>query len=110
MKRISTAAAAVAVSLLAACGTGGEGTPVSREAFEGQGMTWPLTLDEGSVSCEPGNRALFTDPQGATYALNGLSNGDGRWLDIEPIWAPDPEVDGLKVGIGDLIEEALKLC
>jgi len=29
MKRISTAAVAVAVSLLAACGTGGEGAPVS---------------------------------------------------------------------------------
>lgn len=81
------------------------------------GTEWPLTVDYGVVACEnknAGGRALqiatFTSPDGTTYALNGTAKSHSDAANIDPIWTPDPDAQGLKIGIGPLIERALKLC
>lgn len=87
----------------------GEVGEVSRAEFEGEGRTWPLTVDRGTLNCEPGTRVTFT-ADGTTYAVNGTAKGSGEWGDIDPIWADDGSGLGLKVNIGDLIEAGLALC
>ncbi|MCW2622104.1 MAG: putative lipoprotein [Frankiales bacterium] len=82
---------------------------VSRAEFEGEGRTWPLTVDRGTLSCEPVNRVVFT-AGGTTYSVNGTAKGAHQWADIDPIWADDGSGLGLKVNIGDLIEAGLALC
>jgi hypothetical protein len=89
--------------------SGGEGGEVSRAEFEGDGLAWPLTVDRGTLNCEPGSRVTFT-ADGTTYAVNGTAKGLGEWADIDPIWADDGSGLGLKVNIGDLIEAGLALC
>ncbi len=42
--------------------------------------------------------------------MNGAARGMDEWPDIDPIWADDPDVKGLKVNIGPLIERGLALC
>ncbi|MCW2537469.1 MAG: hypothetical protein JWQ26_3168 [Modestobacter sp.] len=87
----------------------GEVGEVSRAEFEGEGRTWPLTVDRGTLDCEPANRVIFT-ADGTTYAVNGTAKGAGEWPDIDPIWADDGSGLGLKVDIGDLIGAGLALC
>jgi hypothetical protein len=87
-------------------GSAGE---VSRAEFEADGRTWPLTVDSGTLSCEPVNRVIFT-AGGTTYSVNGTAKGAHQWADIDPIWADDGSGLDLKVGIGDLIEAGLALC
>ncbi|MGY1825784.1 MULTISPECIES: DUF2511 domain-containing protein [unclassified Blastococcus] len=87
----------------------GEVGEVSRAEFEGEGRTWPLTVDRGTLDCEPGSRVTFT-ADGTTYAVNGTAKGSGEWADIDPIWADDGSGLDLKVSIGDLIEAGLALC
>lgn len=81
------------------------------------GDEWPLTLDYGVVACEndtaggqPLMIATFADPGGTLYALNGTAKSHTDAADIEPIWADDPEVEGLKISIGPLIDHALTFC
>jgi hypothetical protein len=82
---------------------------VSREEFEAVGRTWPLTVDRGTLACEPASQVTFTSG-GTTYAANGTALSAGEWPEIDPIWADDGSGLGLKVGIGDLIEAGLALC
>lgn len=44
------------------------------------------------------------------YALNGTAKSHMDAADIRPISAPDPEVAGLKIDMGPLIQHALTLC
>lgn len=81
------------------------------------GKEWPLTVDYGVVACETrtaGGQALrvatFAGPDGKVYALNGTAKSHTQAAAIDPIWAPDPDAAGLKVGIGPLIQRALALC
>jgi hypothetical protein len=83
---------------------------VSRKDFQADGHTWPLTVDSGQVSCEPGSRVLFTAPDGTKYSLNGLAKGQHKWKDIDAIWADNPDISGTKINIGDLIDAGLKTC
>jgi hypothetical protein len=105
---MTAALMAGALALLTACGGSGDGE-VSRSTFEGDGKTWPLTVDSGTLVCEAGSRVTFTTG-GTTYALNGLAKGDGQWSDVGSIWADDGSGLGLKVDMSDLTEAGLALC
>jgi len=89
--------------------SGASGGKVSRADF---GEAWPLTIEEGTLACVPGNRiVLFAN--GQVYAVNGLARGNMAqrgWRDIQEIWADAPGDLGLKKDIGPLIERGLTLC
>lgn len=81
------------------------------------GDDWPLTVPYAVVHCETisaGGRVLqvatFDAPDGTTYAANGTAKDHGDYADIDPIWAPDPDVSGLKISISPVIDAALALC
>lgn len=81
------------------------------------GDEWPLTVDYAVLACEPitaGGMALqvatLAAPDGTVYALNGTAKDHTEAADIEPIWADNPDVEGLKVDISPLIDKALTLC
>lgn len=81
------------------------------------GDDWPLTVPYAVVHCESisaGGRVLLVAtvdaPDGTTYAANGTAKDHGDFMDIDPIWAPDPDVDGLKISISPVIDAALALC
>lgn len=81
------------------------------------GDKWPLTVPYVTAHCQAitvdGRRlkAVFVDaPGGKTYALNGTAKDHSSHPDIDPIWAPHPEVAGLKIDVSPVIEAALALC
>jgi hypothetical protein len=81
------------------------------------GNEWPLTVEYGVLECDNATAgqidlqiATFTGPDGTVYALNGTAKDHTNAADIDPIWADDPEVEGLKISIGSLIDRALALC
>lgn len=81
------------------------------------GDEWPLTVDYGVVACEndtaggqPLMIATFTGPDGTVYALNGTAQSHTDAADVEPIWAPDPNLQGAKIEISPLIDHALTFC
>ena len=81
------------------------------------GDEWPLTVPYAVVHCETisaGGRiqqvTTLDAPDGTTYAANGTAKDHGDYADIDPIWAPDPDVDGLKINISPVIDAALELC
>lgn len=84
------------------------GLVVSRRTFTEAGMEWPLTADEGVLRCESG--AVVIEVYGNDYALNGMARSLGRYRDLHDIWADDPEVEGLKISVGPLIDMGLTLC
>ena len=78
---------------------------------------WPLTVPYAVAHCEDitvAGRSLqvatIDDPDGKTYAANGTAKDHGNYLDIDPIWAPNPDVTGLKIDISPVIDAALALC
>jgi hypothetical protein len=92
--------------------------PLTRAEFEAQGRAWPLTVDEGRIGCERVGKtsggstlstAYFIAPDGTRYALNGLAQSRGL-PKVDPIWLPDPHIEGAKINVGPLIQEALKGC
>jgi len=111
---MTVALATIGITLLTGCGSdsrgdSGDSGDVSRSQFESDGKTWPLTVDSGTLACEPGGRIIFT-ADGTTYAVNGTAKGDGSWPVIDPIWADDGSGLGLKKDIGDLIGAGQALC
>lgn len=81
------------------------------------GDEWPLTVpyvvghcDEITVSGRSLQMATVDDPNGKTYAANGTAKDHGNFLDIDPIWASNPDVSGLKKDISPVIDAALALC
>lgn len=81
------------------------------------GDKWPLTVPYVTAHCQAitvdGRRlkAVFVDaPGGKTYALNGTAKDHSSHPDIDPIWAPHPEVAGLKSDVSPVIDAALALC
>ncbi len=72
------------------------------------GKDWPLTVEDGVLGCNASSATITTG--GQKYALNGTAR---TWRDgapVDPIWAPNPDVPGLKKNIGVLIDRALALC
>ena len=81
------------------------------------GDKWPLTVPYVVAHCEgitvAGRHlqvATVDAPDGKTYAANGTAKDHGNHLDIDPIWAPNPDVSGLKIDISPVIDAALALC
>lgn len=81
---------------------------VSRSAFEAEGKTWPLTVDEGTIVCGGANK-LIIRAGGGSYALNGLAKQSGVTA-LDYIWADNPDVDGLKIDASDLTNAGLEFC
>jgi hypothetical protein len=69
---------------------------------------WPLTVDSGLLSCNADSVTISTG--GTVYAVNGMAETRGDGIDIDPVWADNPDLDGLKVNIGGLIDAGLALC
>jgi hypothetical protein len=80
---------------------------VSRAEF---GAPWPLTVEDGVLSCVNGSAVIFAHG-GMTYAVNGRAKGLKRYASIEPIWQTlDSPLSPMRVNIGPLIERGLTLC
>ena len=84
-----TTLTAATLALTTACGTTDDGVPVDRATFEENGHTWPLTVDEGTIH-QNNDAIYFEDPDGNTYALNGIAQQDHDPLD--PIWLQDEDM------------------
>jgi hypothetical protein len=107
----------LAALALAGCGSGGgspagaSGKRISRSDY---GTEWPLTVEEGTLSCSGPGAVTFTTDDGTTYWVNGTAGGmadEKGWLDIKPIWAKNPNpIYGPRKSIGPLIDDGLKFC
>ena len=81
------------------------------------GTEWPLTVPYVVVRCESitaGGMNLqsvtLDTPDGTSYAANGTAKSHSGLPDLEPIWAPNPEISGSKINIGPVIDHGLALC
>jgi hypothetical protein len=81
------------------------------------GEAWPLTVDEGILSCSGSSRfgEVVLIVQGKKYAVNGVAmgqkiNGKNAYADISEIQAKDPRIPGIKKSVSPLIDRGLKLC
>lgn len=81
------------------------------------GEDWPLSVEYGLASCETravaGRQlqlAIFEDPSGREYAVNGHAAAHLPLANIDQIWLDDPHVEGLKISIEPVIERALEQC
>lgn len=74
---------------------------------------WPLSVDQGTLRCMPGNSVVFVADDGTIYALNGLARGRAEreeWREVDEIWVDNPNLPGTKISIGPLIDLGLDLC
>jgi hypothetical protein len=71
------------------------------------GYLWPLSVDHGMIECRAGNQAVFTAPDGKTYALNNQASLAG-FAAITPIRTKGAA--GGNIGLGSLRSHALRLC
>lgn len=85
--------------------SGGAGLKVSKEEFGGE---WPFTVDSGVVDCAGGQAAIFITGE-RSYQLNGVARSRG-YAPIDPIWRDNPDIPGIKVSVGNMIDLALKQC
>lgn len=72
---------------------------------------WPLTVKEGVVRCEGGGSVIFRAPDDTDYAVNGTALTQRPGLPkIDAIWRNDPDVPGLRINIGPVLNKGLELC
>lgn len=95
--------------MASACSSEPDTHHIDSETADALGWAWPLTVDEGDISCPGAGRLVFT-ADGTDYALNGLAKSENKYADIDPIWKADPDTEGLKIGIGDLIAYGNTAC
>lgn len=81
------------------------------------GDEWPLTVPYVVAHCEDitaGGRNLqvltIDTPDGMTYAANGTAKDHTDYPSLDPVWADNPDVDGLKIDISPIIDAGLMLC
>jgi hypothetical protein len=86
-------------------GSGRNSVAVKRSDF---GDDWPLTVEQGTLRCE-GDAVTFNDGE-TVYAVNGTAKTRKSGVDIDPIWADNPDIPGTKRNIGVLIDRGLELC
>ncbi|SDK71995.1 Protein of unknown function [Cryobacterium psychrotolerans] len=78
---------------------------------------WPLTVPYVVAQCEnitAGGMNLqvltIDTPDGTTYAANGTAKDHTDYPSLDPVWADNPDVDGLKIDISPIIDAGLMLC
>lgn len=93
--------------------TGGSNRPaglVERQTWsDGQ---WPFTVDTATLFCTKaasGERVTVV-AGGEMYALNGTAKSAKLWPPFDPIWLDNPNIAGVKVNIGPMIDRGLALC
>jgi hypothetical protein len=70
---------------------------------------WPLTVSHGVVRCE-GTSVIFR-ANGRDYAVNGTAQMLHKEMaKIHRIWRRDPDVPGLRINIGPVLDKGLELC
>ena len=81
------------------------------------GDDWPLTTPYVVAHCDKisaGGMHLqvvtIDAPDGMTYAANGTAKDHTDYPALDPIWADDPDVDGLKINISPIIDAGIALC
>jgi hypothetical protein len=81
------------------------------------GEDWPLSVPYVIVRCTErtlGGRLLqlvtLTAPDGAEYAVNGTARDHTGLRDVDPIWAPNPDVEGLRIDISPVVDAGLVRC
>jgi len=99
---------AVAADFISACSSTPEYQTVEVTADQ-FGDKWPLTVDKGTLHCEPPTRIVFTAPDGQKYGVNGSASND--YVTIIEI-TKDTENMGYKFKMSPniLIDEGMKLC
>jgi hypothetical protein len=102
-RKLLLAAITPLVIALAACEP--EGLRVSSSDY---GDDWPFTFSSGYLDCE--RQAAVVNSDGKTYGLNGVAKASGRYLPLEDVWRNNPNIPGLKVNIGPMIQRALTQC
>lgn len=84
---------------------------ISEEDF---GERWPFTQPEMHLSCLPGKAVVVMDVNtGAMYPINGVASSKAQQMGMEPletVWREHPELEGLRVDIGPVIQQGLGLC
>ncbi|SCK48539.1 DUF2511 domain-containing protein [Streptomyces sp. WMMB 322] len=118
---LASAVAGLVLLAVSACGGAGRTDPDTKQpeplpsptstkqkmSEKNLGYTWPLKTDHGTAECREGNQAVFTDPDGTTYALNERAKRAG-YRDIGPMRVSGD--DGDKVSLGSLLSRTMKLC
>lgn len=95
---------------------GGEGSDVNLPSNEQRidqdsyGGAWPLAVTSGVLRCEEPGRVYFDADDGTTYMINGTARTYGDGEEIDPVWLDDPAGAGLKISVGDFIDDGLSLC
>jgi hypothetical protein len=56
------------------------------------------------------NAVTIDAPDGTTYAANGTAKDHTDYPALSPIWANNPDVEGLKIDITPIIKAGLALC
>lgn len=81
------------------------------------GDDWPLTVPYAVTYCEniiAGGMNLqvvtLAAPDGQMYAVNGTAQAHTDFPVVDPIWADHPNVEGLKINMGPVIDAGLALC
>ncbi|WP_373541753.1 DUF2511 domain-containing protein [Chamaesiphon sp.] len=90
-------------------------TPANRKEIDSAMFKekWMLTVNRGTITCEPPSALVFIAPDGTKYGINGTADTMG-YADIRSIWIDDPNPEfkkiGTKMSIAPLMNEARKLC
>ena len=78
------------------------------------GTKWPLTVPYAVVHCKnitAGGMKLqvvtVDAPNGTTYSANGTARAHTSHPSLDPIWAADPKVNGLKIDISPVVRRRL---
>ncbi|MFV8176751.1 DUF2511 domain-containing protein [Mycolicibacterium peregrinum] len=93
--------------------TGGSNRPaglVERQTWNDG--PWPFTVDTATLFCTKaanGERVTVV-ADGEMYALNGTAKSTNLWPPFDPIWIDNPNIAGLKVDIGPMINRGIALC
>lgn len=96
----------IAALLLSACGSEPKTLAITSAQY---GDKWPLTVEKGTLSCEPPTRIIFTTEDGKKFGVNGTAANDHTSiLEI----AKETENLGVKfkMDASFLIDEGMKLC
>lgn len=96
----------IAALLLSACGSEPKTLAITSAQY---GDKWPLTVEKGTLSCEPLDRIIFTTSEGQRFGVNGSASSNQ--LSILEI-AKETENLGVKFKMDTsfLIDEGMKLC